>query len=144
MFYTYAMSNEDREDPIYGHLQEDVTALQDQVIALQRAIVELKASYFSRAVSADYEAFYLNHLLHLNPQDKPVRDDRSSISTALNISLSLLRGKLSEEALPEDAYKAWVDDVRQRLTGIFNPSTMNSYFSQFPLWEKIMGFPEVH
>jgi hypothetical protein len=54
-----------------------------------------------------------------------------------------LRGKLTEEAIPEDAYKDWIKDARKRLSGIAGAEGADSLILSYSDWGKIIGLPGI-
>lgn len=125
--YTLPMTSE-QLDPIYGVVEDKIAEIQEQIIGLQRALIEVKVSFISQII-------YFNSFTTFNfPQN--IRDN---LTNELNSTLSHLRGRLSEGAIPEDAFEDWRKDIRKRLSHIFTSQQVDSLIPSSSEWLNLLG-----
>jgi hypothetical protein len=123
-------------DPVYAYIdkqiadaKQEVYNLQNQVVALQRVLVESRAAQFTERVCES---------ALVRKANKPRTTARS-----LALALSNLRGRLAEDAFPDEAYATWLQDIRKRLLRIFKPQDVESLlYESFP-WKDVIGFQDV-
>jgi hypothetical protein len=109
-------------------LKEEIALLQEQVIGLQRIAVESRIQLFNE---------YMPHMLLCRNLDPTTQ---KALRKGLDTALSVLRGKLDEGALPEDAYVSWLVNIRSKLSIMFNTSQIDSLLQGFFSWQKMIGF----
>jgi len=122
-------------------LEERIGLLDDKVSGVQRALVELRAVVVSECIHYNWMLKVLRKCVSGAGEWDTMVKKHDRIVTELNIALASLRGKLSEEAIPEDAYKDWVKDARKRLSGIVGSDKADFLVGPSFDWEKIIGFP---
>jgi len=139
---------EDAEEFLRGRkeieeIKERIALLGDEVIGLQRALVESKAFNISQNICLKLVVENLRDYLSEVTEFEDMLKGTNRIATELNLALASLRGKLTEEAIPEDAYKYWVKDARRRLSSILSRGEVDSLIplSSSSDWGKIIGFP---
>ena len=146
MLYSDDMAEEfiDRLNKI---IDDRIGPLEYSILDMQRAMVDLRAYLISQKICTDSQIRYLTNCIHLRPEDMKIQlqeliRKHDIIVNELNNAFSFLRGKLTEEAIPEDAYRYWLEDVRKRLlgTGILTSQEVNQLISTSLVWETIIGF----
>ena len=113
-------------------IKEEIALLNDKIDSLTRALVETKASLITQSI--------LSQILWkaVKPHPKTTVD---KLTNPLSDSLSYLRGRLSEDAIPEDAFSDWYSDLRNRLSSILTPSELDSLLPVSSPWGKLLPFP---
>jgi hypothetical protein len=109
-------------------LEQEIRLLQEQVIGIQRILVETKAISLAGHIEAD-TLF----------GDLDIKA-KKSVHSRLSNAVSALRGRLTEEAIPEDAYDSFCADLRLRLQSVFTSAQIDSLLSSSDSWKKRIGF----
>ena len=107
-----------------------IEPLENKIESLQGSVVELKASLVSQTI-------YFNAFLDKNFSHK------TKLISVLNGTLEKLRGRLEENAPPEEAYDKWLSDIERGLSGIFTKEAIKEFISSSASWKDIIGFPRV-
>ena len=110
------------------NLEQDVRLLQEQVISIQRVLVEIGARTLADSIIGD-QLF----------KDLDTRTQRT-IRDRIRSAISTLRGRLGEDAIPEDAYNDFCASVRLGLQSIFTSEQIDSLMSVSSAWKKRFGF----
>lgn len=121
-------------------IKERIGLLDDNVTGVQRAIVELKAFNISQSIHVKLMMQAYREYISGGSEYNNIIEKHHDIVIELNLALASLRGKLAEEAIPEDAYKYWIKDARKRLSRIVGAEEANSLVGSSD-WGKIIGFP---
>jgi hypothetical protein len=113
----------------------EITLLQEQVIKLQRILVQ------DRAYSA-YLDIIQDNILRILKTDRPRTS--KSLHIKLYATYNKLKGKLSEDAIPEDAYKDWLTETSAQLRSVFTPDQVTALIRKYYDWAELIGFQDVH
>lgn len=122
-------------------IEERIGLLDDRLNGVQRALVEFRAVIVSEYIHYNSMLKILRKCISGAGEWDTMVKEHDRIVTELNVALASLRGKLSEEAIPEDAHKDWVKDARKRLSGILGSDKADFLVGPSFDWEKIIGFP---
>jgi hypothetical protein len=126
-----------------GEIEERLGLLDDKVSGVQRALVEFRALIITRGISSDSWTKIFWKWLDEGSCDEDMAREHNAILNELRLALASLRGKLAEEAIPEDAYKAWRRDARKRLSEIVGAKEADSLIGGSNDWGKIIGLPDI-
>jgi hypothetical protein len=110
----------------------ELSQLEDKIDSLTRALVETKASLITQAI--------LTQILFKAVDPTPKKLVNNFIFQ-MDSALSYLRGRLSEEAIPEDAFRDWYSDMRKRLSNILTAPELDSLLPPSSSWEKLLPIP---
>ncbi len=133
-------------DPVYSYIdryidtalqsmKDNIQCLQEQVLGLQRTAVRSRAVLLSQRIAQHRSVAPLS----VSAADDSRRAYKDTMD-GVNDALATLRGRLAEEALPEDAYSGWLLDVRTKLLAILKPADVDDILSGSAAWEATMGF----
>ena len=125
----YAYIDSRIESKIRELRENDFDPLQREIEALQRAVVEIKASLITQVI-------YLDCL----SDSRFPREKLDLLKFELQSALSHLRGKLEAEELPDKAVQAWRSNVRSKLKHILTPQVLDALVSSSSSWDEIIGF----
>ncbi len=125
-----------------NEIKDRIGLLDGEVTGVQRAIVELKAYTISQGIQLKFMMEFYREYMSGGRKNINMAEKHNEIVIELNVALASLRGKLAEEAIPEDAYKYWKKDARKRLSRIVGAEEANSLIASVD-WEKIIGFPDL-
>jgi len=137
---------EDAEEFLYygrrlKEIKEEMALLDDKVSGVQRALVEFRAFNISRSILSNLMTEIIWRWLDEGDRDNDMVRKHNEIGSELRVALASLRGKLAEEAVPEDAFKYWIKDARKRLSGIVGAEEADSLIPSSYDWGKIIGLP---
>ncbi|OGN96517.1 MAG: hypothetical protein A2Z77_07625 [Chloroflexi bacterium RBG_13_51_36] len=124
-------------------LKERIGVLDDRVSGVQRALVEFKALNISQTISNNLWMKGVGVYLNEGTADNDTAEKYNEITSELRVALASLRGKLAEEAIPEDAYKDWIKDARRRLSKIVGANEADSLIGGSYDWGKIIGLRDI-
>ena len=120
-------------------IEERLGLLDDKVSGVQRALVELRAFLISRVTASNLSWKIVWKCLSEGEYDEDMARQHNAILSELRVALASLRGRLAEEAMPEDALRYWVRDARKRLSDIVGREEAESLIPSSSDWGKIIG-----
>ena len=130
----------DREKEEIKEIKERIELLDDKINGVQRALVECRAVCLSQYIHFNWMLKILRLCSTGEGEWVKMIKEHDKAVIGLNYALASLRGKLSEEAIPEDAYKYWEKAARKGLSRIVGAENANSLIAESSDWGKIIGF----
>ena len=123
-------------DKLYNELnieelrKDDVKSLREKVDLLHRALVDIKATQVAQNILAEVHSTYgvdEGKVLELTRQ--------------LEIALSVMRSRLRETSIPEDAYLKWRMEIRHLLRKVVSAEQLDILIPRSFSWDELFTPP---